>query len=129
MSDSRSNVLFRPIMKRAVPSIRGFGQKFHTSMEIIWDDWRGRLGILIILGYLLMGILGVVVIQQPTSSVNNRLLVPFAILSYPLGTDGAGKGLFAQVVHATPTMLKMIIADGICAIMLGAIIGMVAEYN
>lgn len=100
-----------------------------APVRILWDDWRGKIGIIIVFLYILMGTLGVVFIDVPSSQVEDRFIPPFQTLKYPLGTDISGQGVFALIVHATPPMLKMIFAGGVFAIAIGSIIGMVSGYK
>lgn len=104
-------------------------RRIGTPFRILWSDWRGKAGILITLFYILMGTVGVYLVDVPSSDVQNRFVLPFQTLEYPLGTDISGQGVFAQVVHATPPMLEMILAGGVFAIAVGSIVGMVAGYK
>lgn len=95
---------------------------------ILWEDWRARVGGLIILAYSLMG--GVAffdVLSEPTGNAPARLR-PFENMAYPLGTDATGTDLLRQTVHATLPMLEMIVAGALFATALGAVIGIFSGY-
>ena len=100
-----------------------------TPLKILWSDYRGRIGLVIVLFYLLMGTVGAAF--YPTTKVYDGPLLaqPFQSLSYPLGTDGVGRNLLSLMIHATPAMFKMMIAGAIFANMLGVAVGLIAGYT
>jgi peptide/nickel transport system permease protein len=100
-----------------------------APLRVMWNDWRGRIGLLIIIGYLFMGTLGVVVISPPKLNEGPQLLGMFQTLSYPLGTDGFGQDLFAVIVHATPAMLMMVAAGAVFATSIATVIGSLTGYR
>jgi peptide/nickel transport system permease protein len=99
-----------------------------SPMKIIWSDIRGRFGLLIIISYLLMGTVGVAFWPTPQMGSAPRLVAPLESLRYPLGTDGFGQDMLALMIHATPAMLKMIVAGAIFGGVMGIVVGMVAGY-
>lgn len=100
-----------------------------TPFSIIWSDIRARVGLLIIVFYVLLGTVGVALVHEPSPNQAERMLSPFEVLQYPLGADALGRGIFAQLVHATPNMLKIMLAGGLWVIVLGTVLGMVAGYK
>lgn len=112
--------------KRALLAIDSY---LLAPFRIICNDWRGLLGILIIFLYLSVAIIGVRIIPEPQTSTEHQLLLPLEDTQFILGTNASGQGILAQVVHATPTMLKLVFAGGIFAVIVGAIIGMIAGYK
>jgi len=100
-----------------------------SPLRIMWTDWRTRLGGLIIFLYLLMGTVGVMVIDRPQRNEAAPYLPPFHSLEFPLGTNATGTDLFGLIVHATPAMWKLIIAGAVLAGILGTVIGTVAGYR
>lgn len=96
--------------------------------HILWGDYRGRFGIIIVGIYLLMATVGVAVLPTPEPNMGPRMVKPFTTLEFILGTDGSGKGLLSLMVHATPPMLKMIFAGAIFANLLGVSIGLYSGY-
>jgi len=97
--------------------------------KILWDDYRGRFGILVIIFYILMGTVGVVLVPAPETNMGPRLVQPFQNPQFILGTDGLGQGLLSLMVHSTPAMLKMIISGAIFANLLGVTFGLIAGYR
>lgn len=103
---------------------------FVAPARIIWSDWRARIGIIIILGFVVMGTLGPLLVQYPEpNSAPARLMQPFENWNYILGTDPKAQGIFASIVHATPVMLKMILGGAVFSIILATIVGVVAGYK
>jgi ABC-type dipeptide/oligopeptide/nickel transport system permease component len=99
-----------------------------TPFRILWNDWRGRVGILLLGAFVLMGTVGPVLVNRPGSGDYERLVLPFQTLAAPLGTDFSGRSLFARVVHATPAMLKMILAGSVFATGVAVVFGLTAGY-
>lgn len=96
--------------------------------RIIWSDWRARVGMLIILTYIVMA-LSTVFVPSPATNQADRLLLPFQDWRFPLGADGMGQGLLRQVIHATPAMFKMIFSGAVFATILATVIGLVSGYK
>ena len=91
-------------------------------------DWRALVGTAILSLYLLAGTVGVVVVEKPTSGDAPILVQPFQDLSYPLGTDALGQPIGAQLIHATPSMLKMIFAGAMVSVGVAALVGVVSGF-
>lgn len=100
-----------------------------ASGRIAWSDWRVRVGSIITALYLLMGTVGVLLVPQPTIGQGPRYVGVFQSMAYPLGTDNLGRGILAQVVHATPWMLKMIAAGAVFSIVVATAVGTISGYK
>lgn len=100
-----------------------------APLRIIWSDWRARIGFIIIALFVLLGTVGVYFVPNPESAIGPQYVPPFQNWTYPLGTDALGKGIFAQLVHATPDMLKMILAGAVFSTILATILGTLAGYK
>lgn len=96
---------------------------------VLWEDWRARIGALVITGYVLMGTVGVYLVPPPQTNEGDLLVAPFQSFTFPLGTDGLGQGIFRQIVHATPAMLLMILSGAIFTVVLASVVGTVAGYE
>lgn len=106
-----------------------FDRWIAAPFAILWDDYRGRFGILLVGLYILAGTLGVVLVPEPTPNMGPRLVGPFQNPSFILGTDGMGQGLLSLMVHATPAMLKMIISGAIFGSLLSVALALIAGYK
>jgi peptide/nickel transport system permease protein len=127
-----------------------------APLIIAWKDWRTRVGIPIVLLYIAAGTVFPLFLTEPTVNEGPRLLKPFhgglfppltagtglehdpwlqfsgafpwVEISYPIGTDKTGKGLFRQAIFATPAMLKMALAGAVVSSGLAVVIGMISGY-
>ena len=99
-----------------------------APLKILWDDYRGRVGLIIVVFYLLLGTVGTMLVPPPSPNMGPRLVPAFSDPQFILGTDGLGQGLLSLMVHATPDMLKMILAGAIFANLLGVSIGLFTGY-
>lgn len=96
--------------------------------KIIWSDWRARYGLFIILFYVLMGTVGVYIVEAPNT--NGPLLIqPFQNWAYPLGTDRLGQGILSLTVHSTPPMLLMLLSGAVFTTALATVVGTVSGYK
>ena len=119
------------------PSSRSRGERYRSLLDawliapakIIWGDWRARVGGFIILVYILMGTVGVMLIPSTTPAEGGQLVPPFQSLAFPLGTDALGNDLFAQIVHATPSMLVMITSGAVFTTIMATIVGAYSGYK
>lgn len=108
---------------------RAIDESVVAPLKILLSDWRGRIGLAVLVGLVYLGTVGVLLVPEPvTGAPDQRFMLPFVNWQYPLGTDRVGKGLFSMTVHATPYILKMVAAGAVFATMLGALVGTVSGY-
>jgi peptide/nickel transport system permease protein len=100
-----------------------------APIQIIWSDWRARIGLFIILLYILMGTVGVWLVEPSQTAEGPRLLAPFQDWTFPLGTDTQGNDLFAQIIHGTPPMLEMIVSGAVFATVMATLVGTFSGYK
>jgi peptide/nickel transport system permease protein len=100
-----------------------------TPLRIIKSDWRATVGILILVGFVFVGTVGPLLVEQPTIGQYGSYLNPFQSWAYPLGTDGFGQPILPQLILATPNMLKMAFAGAGLAVALGTVVGTMAGYK
>jgi peptide/nickel transport system permease protein len=115
---SRSNVYRRKLDTQILAPLR-----------IVWSDLRARVGVGIIFGFVLVGTIGVSLVPYPSPNDGPRLLGPFQSLQFPLGTDALGQGIFAQIIHATPEMLEMVLAGAVFSSAVATVVGTVSGYK
>jgi len=101
----------------------------YTPISIIWTDWRARIGFIIILAYLIMGIIGPQFVTRTSVLEGPALAQPFETMEYPLGTDDMGRDLMSQTVYSTQTILKMVAAGATSTVAIGTIVGSIAGYK
>ncbi|MCU4740792.1 ABC transporter permease [Halobacteria archaeon AArc-m2/3/4] len=122
-----------------------FHEAFYLPAREAWRDWRMKVGLVLIFGYLFMGLVAwisgsnfgvladVTIIESPRSNqfggfeFNNE--GPFQSWDYPLGTDSTGRDIFGAIVYATPDMLKMTFAGGVYVVVVATVVGTVAGYK
>jgi peptide/nickel transport system permease protein len=100
-----------------------------TPFRIVWSDSRARVGLLIILFYLLMGTVGVMILEAPVQGEGGRLVGPFQSWQFPLGTDTGGEGILKQIVYATPPMLLMIGSGAVFSTVMATLVGTFSGYK
>lgn len=100
-----------------------------SSVRVLLSDWRAIAGFSIIGLYLLMGTVGVYLIEVPSVDEGPYLVGAFQQLAYPFGTDSLGQDLFALVIHSTPMMLKMAFSGAIFATVVATIVGTFSGYS
>ncbi len=127
-----------------------FEESVVAPLEIIWEDWRTRFGVIILAAIVFMGTVGVALTREPVWNEAEPYIGPFdasytthyfglpdisfgawtytGLWTYPLGTDGVGKAIFRGLVHATPAMIKMMLAGAVLAMALATVIGITAGY-
>ena len=106
-----------------------FDRWLAAPAKILWDDYRGRFGLIIVSLYVLAAVVGVYLVPEPHLHQGGRLVSPLETLAHPLGTDGLGQDLLGLMVHATPDMLKMIISGAIFGNILGVTVGLISGYK
>ncbi|WP_436907719.1 ABC transporter permease [Halosimplex marinum] len=157
MSDKEANVFERIESESVTPMSRRerwsetFDAWVVTPFEIIWEDSRTKLGSIILLGYVLMGTVGVWITEPPELNEgpaylgmfnSDYVVQPFGIpeftilgwtytgiWKFPLGTNNWGVGIMEQAVHATPDMLLMALAGGGFMTIVAVLTGTLAGYK
>ncbi|WP_233553878.1 ABC transporter permease subunit [Halococcus sp. IIIV-5B] len=108
---------------------RMFDVYIYAPFMVLWDDIRGKIGILILAIYIIAGSVGVWLVTPPSVNEGPAYVLPFQNSGYPFGTDNSGIDLFAQMVHATPTMFQMILAGAIFATGMAMLIGTLSGFK
>ncbi|WP_276256613.1 ABC transporter permease subunit [Halomontanus rarus] len=107
-------------------------QRFQESvlvpLKIAFTDWRTSVGLLIIAGFVLMGTVGVWLVEPTSMYDGEQYIRPFQTMEHPLGTDSNGQDLLALTIHSTPTMFKMIFAGAIFTTVIATIVGTFTGY-
>lgn len=97
--------------------------------RILWNDWRAKLGLIITLGFVLVGTVGVRIVDESYAGDGENLVGAFETWAHPLGTDGLGQDVFAELVHATPAMLEMMFAGAAFSMGLAVFWGVFSGYK
>ncbi|WP_435146106.1 ABC transporter permease subunit [Halobaculum sp. P14] len=99
-----------------------------VTAEILWEDWRTRIGMSIILCYVAVGLIGPLVLSAPVQGQAPRGMQAFQSFAHPFGTDPSGRDLLSLIVYATAPMLEMILVGAAFATSVATLIGIVAGY-
>jgi peptide/nickel transport system permease protein len=121
---------------------RFFDVYVYAPLAVAADDWRTRIGGLILLYFLLQGTVGVWLVQKPAVLRHEPGLKPFHAgwiqssgsfpgfqIVAPLGTQDTGQSIFGLLVHGTVPMFQMILAGAVFSIVLAVLIGTVSGYK
>lgn len=100
-----------------------------APFRILWSDRRARVGLLILVFYLAMGLIGPHLVPKPSPNQVDRFILPFQTWKAPLGSGGLGYSLLSQIVYATPPMLIMISAGAAVSVGFGVTMGTVSGYK
>jgi peptide/nickel transport system permease protein len=100
-----------------------------APLRILWDDWRARIGGVLLILYLLMGTVGVMLIPEPVFGQGPQLAGFFEAGSFPLGTDNQGRSLLALIVHSTPRMLMIVTGGAVFSTTVATILGTLAGFK
>lgn len=127
---------------------RAYDEFVRAPAKVIWSDWRTRIGVSILLFYILMGTVGMLIVDPTHLQEGPSLLPPFhegwisvsettvfglslpvlVDFTHPLGTDANGQDLLSLVVRSTPAMLKMILAGAVFSTTLATVVGTLSGY-
>ncbi|MFB6202105.1 MAG: ABC transporter permease [Halorhabdus sp.] len=99
-----------------------------APLRIAASDWRTIVGSVILFGFLLMGTVGVMLVEHTSLNDGPPLVQPFTTMEYPLGTTAVGQDLLALIVHATPEVLLMSLTGAIFSVLVAILIGVTAGY-
>lgn len=124
--------IFETVSDDEIPEQRRYRLLFEEFIlapaKIVWEDWRARYGLFILLFYVLMGTVGVQIVPSPDTN-GPQLISPFQNWAYPLGTDRLGQGILSLTVHSTPPMLMMLLSGALFTTILATIVGTVSGYK
>lgn len=97
--------------------------------RVLWSDYRSRIGVVILGGFLLIGTVGPYFVPEPVYHGTEKFLPPLQEMSRPLGADNQGRGLLRQMVHATRPMLLMILAGAVFSTTVATMVGAISGYK
>ena len=106
-----------------------FDEYVRAPLAILWQDVRARVGLVITCLYLFMGTVAPLIIANPYPNQAERYLLPLQNIQYILGSDGRGQDILGLIVHATPTMLIMVLSGAVFSTVIATIVGVVAGYE
>jgi ABC-type dipeptide/oligopeptide/nickel transport system permease component len=123
-------------------------QDLRSSFVVLWSDWRARMGLYLLGGFLLLGVTTPLLVPKPeinqapnlvpwfhdgwfgigTVSLFGMRLPIVPELTHPLGTDSHGRDLLAMTLYSIEPIFKMIATGSLLAVGIGTVFGTVAGY-
>lgn len=100
-----------------------------TPWSILRSDWRALVSFAIIGFYILVGTVGVYLVDPTHAAHGPQLIGPFENWDFPLGTTSSGKDVFSMTVHSTPSILIMMASGAVFTVVVGTFFGVVAGYK
>lgn len=100
-----------------------------TPWSILRDDWRAMAGFAIVSVYVLIGTVGVYLVEPTYPAHGPQLLGAFENWQFPLGTTPSGRDIFAMTIHSTPSILVMMASGAVFTVIVGTFFGVVAGYK
>ena len=128
-AESPFDVVADVSVTRSEKAANAFERHVVTPARIIAEDRRSLAGLAILVVYLLMGTVGVRLVDAPQTNEGPRLQSPFVSAEFPLGTDAMGQDILAMLVHATPAMLEMLLSGAVFATVVATVVGTVTGYK
>jgi len=100
-----------------------------APLRILWDDWRARIGGLLVVVYLLMGTVGVMIVPEPVFGQGPQLTGFMEVNEFPLGTDNQGRSLLSLIVHSTPRMLMIVAGGAVFSTTVATLLGTLSGFK
>lgn len=95
---------------------------------ILREDKRAIIGFTILIAYILIGTVGVWLMEPTTLWEGDRFEPPFQSWDHPLGTDNSGYDILTILVYGTQPILIMTASGAIFATVVATVFGMVSGY-
>jgi len=108
---------------------RVFTERVYVPLRIVLTDWRTAIGISILCLYVFAGTVGIHLVRQPRPMQDAAFIKPLTTAVSPLGTDHMGRDILALLVHATPSMLKMMLSGAVVTVLIASIVGTLSGYK
>lgn len=101
-----------------------FTEGIKDFFKVIWRNKMSRVGMIIVAVFIFLAIFGPVFIEDPKTNFLIRLRAPSA--AHWLGTDYAGRDIFAMFIKGTRTVLMVALYAGIFAVIIACAVGITA---
>jgi peptide/nickel transport system permease protein len=129
---------------------RRFDAYVYAPMMVAWNDWRTRVGFVILVAFTLMGTVLPKIVPQTSPMAGTPFTppapfhdgwfqvgqatafgvsVPWPEFHMLLGTDVVGRDLWRLMVHSTWPLIEMILAGAILSIIIAMFVGTISGYK
>ena len=96
--------------------------------RIVLSDYRAIVGVTILSLYVLMGTVGVWIMEPTGLWAGSRLELPFQSLAHPLGTDPQGRDMFKLIAFGTTPILLIVISGAVFSTSVATILGLTSGF-
>lgn len=117
-----NNIFKKKIHENTVPRTRGLKDFF----SIMWTNKMSRTGLIILLFFILLSVLGPCFLNEPKIDYVNRIKPPS--LEHPLGTDYSGKDILVQLILGSQDVLLVATYAAIFSVFFACTVGIVSGY-
>ena len=102
-------------------------ESIREPLLIIWGDRRGRTGLIIILTFMLMAIVGPEILPLDLSAHTTEIFLPPS-LKHPLGTDYAGRDVLMMLINGSRDMLLVGFLAALYTVLIGFSVGITSGF-
>lgn len=113
---------------RTATVLRRVWASLRAVLVILWNDWRSRVGISILLFYFILAVFGPMVVPEPSVGQGPYQIGVFENWNHPLGTNNQGQDMLGLLIYSIPPLVKMFMGGAIFASVLGTLVGATAGY-
>jgi peptide/nickel transport system permease protein len=105
------------------------GNALKGVFNFLRENRRFTLGFSLLLGLYLFGAIGSLLVDPDRADMGANPLNQSPSLTYPLGTEGFGRDVFALMVLGIPNTFKIGILAGGVGVVIGTVVGLVSGYR
>ena len=98
----------------------------HSWYKRIWSNNKARTGIVIVLIFIIISIIGPIIFNDPNAYVDTPLQEPS--LNHLFGTTGQGQDVLSQTIAGASSTLFIGFTSGFLVVLIGLIVGSSAGY-
>jgi len=113
-------------------SLKRMGERFRAVSSALWSDKMGKIGILIIVLYIFIGIFAPYIAPYETHTVQysgeESLTLTEPSLDHPFGTDLQGNDIFSHWVYGSRLTLLVAFVSGFGVMVIGSTVGLISGY-
>ncbi|RLE77704.1 MAG: ABC transporter permease [Thermoprotei archaeon] len=102
-------------------------EHIYIPLRILAKSKTSLVGLIIVSVYVVMAIVGPMIVPLDLTPHREKRFMPPS-LEHPLGTDFAGRDIFAQIVHGGPPVLRVAFLAAFFTVLLGTVIGIASGY-
>jgi len=105
------------------------GNAIKGVFNFLRENRRFTIGFSLLLGLYLFGAIGSLLVDPDRADMGANPLNQRPSLTYPLGTEGFGRDVFALMVLGIPNTFKIGILAGGVGVVIGTVVGLISGYR